>query len=148
MAYTTDTKVKVLLTGVATVNAQFITMAENIINGKLASKYAVPFTGTTPPLIETLATDIAAYFCMRTLFTDDSQNKSDWTTTFKESMKILDDIAAGKIPVVDAAGLELARSIEPMYSNNKDYNPVFDVDAVEDQQIDTTRLEDIANSKE
>ena len=147
MAYTTDTKIKVLLTGVATVNAQFITMAENIINGKIASKYSVPFT-VVPPLIETLATDIAAYFCMRTLFTDDSQNKSEWTATFKESMKILDEIADGRLPVIDSTGTEVARNIEPMYSNTKDYTPVFDVDSIENQIVDSDRSEDIANSKD
>ena len=146
--YTTVANVQVLLVGIAAadVNVLYLTMADNIINSKLGSRYVVPFT-TTPPIIQTIATDIAAYYTMRALFTQDSQNKSEWTSTYKESIKMLDEIAEGKVPVIDAAGVELAHIVEPISSNNQSFNPTFDMDTIDNSVIDEDLIDDIRGKK-
>lgn len=147
MAYTTETKVKVLLTGVSSVNAQFITMAESVINAKLGGRYTVPFT-TTPPLIESIATGLAAYFCMQALFTADSQNSSAWVESVgKMWMDLLNAIADGITPLVDSTGAEISVK-NNLLSTTAGYTPVFDVDGIESQVVDPDRLDDIAAAKE
>ena len=153
MAYCTAAQVRELLPKVTTTALgntaveAMIARAEAYINGKLACRYTVPFT-TVPPLITTLATEIAAYFVMRTLFTQDSQNQSEWTVTFMEAMKMLDDIVTGKCVIVNTSGAEVSFSADPVSSNNQEYTPVFDVDEVENSVIDPDLLEDIADEKD
>ena len=126
-----------------------ITRAENIINHYLSKRYTVPFT-TVPPLIETLTIDIAAYFIMRSLVTKDSQNKNDWVDdllkTAKEELK---DLADGKRNLLDSSGTPIAQlEVNDISSNRQGYTPVFDMDAVENQNVDSDLLTDIANERD
>lgn len=148
MAYTTVANVQSLLLGVATVDIKilYLTMADNIINAKIGSRYTIPFT-TTPPIIETIATDLSAYYTMRALFTNDSQNKSEWVASYKEAMKMLDDIADGKIPVVDISGNELAYKVQSLQSSNEDYHPIFDIDNIDNSVIDDNLITEIQDAK-
>jgi len=116
VTYCTHTEVRAILTGVtATVMDQaaveaHITRAENIINGKIGAKYTVPFTaGSIPPLINTICTDIACYYVMRTLFTEDSENVNEWVSIFKEHIKTLDQIRKGDVVIFDTSGDEETR---------------------------------------
>lgn len=152
MAYTAAANVRELLNGVTSTAMDdtrvgtFITRAENLINAKIGGIYAVPFT-TVPPIIKTLAEEISAFFIMRTLFTEDSVNKSDWTLLFKESMKLLDDIAAGKITIVDAAGAAIGQQADALSSNNSGYPSVFDMDEIENSVVNADMVDEISGSK-
>jgi len=151
MAYSTAAKVRELLQGVLASNdtmiGNMITRADSIIDSKVGLKYSVPFA-TTPPVIETISTELAAYFVMRTLFTQDSQNKNEWITTFKECIKQLDMIAEGSMAVLDSAGAQLAFSGDPVTSDTKDYAPVFNMDEIENQGIDPDLTDDIADERD
>src|SRR3989304_5758039 len=86
-----------------------IERADNIINGKLARAYIVPFgSGTlTPPLINTISIDLSAYFVMRHLYTKDAVNDSEWADKYKMYMEdggILDQIAKGDMAIIDISG--------------------------------------------
>ena len=148
MPYTDATNVGALLVGVvaADIKALYLTMADNIINSKLGSRYVVPFT-TTPPIIVTIATDIAAYYTMRALFTSDSQNKNEWTATYKESIKMLDEIAEGRVPVVDASGNELPHKTQSLSSNTQDFHTTFDMDNLDNSVIDNDLIDEIQGAK-
>lgn len=146
--YTSAANVQSLLVGVVVgdIKTMYLTMADNIINSKLGSRYAVPFT-TTPPIIETIATDLAAYFTMRALFTQDSQNKSEWVASYKEAIKMLDEIAQGKVPVISATGVELAHIAQSLKSSTQTFHPTFDMDSIEDSVIDDNLITEIGDAK-
>ncbi len=153
--YSTATEVRDLLPKVTTVVMgdtaveTKITDADRMINTKLGNKYTVPFsTSSVPPLINTLSKNIAAYFVMRTVFTKDGQNKNEWTDTFKEAIKQLNELAEGKGVVLDSSGNELTRASEPIESTTQNYHPVFNMDAPEDSTIDSDLLDDIATERE
>ena len=78
--------------------------AEALVNAWIAQRYTVPVSGN-PPLLVTLATDLAVY---RTLalrvFTSERMNESAWPDRYKESMSMLERIAAGDIPLVTVSG--------------------------------------------
>lgn len=151
MAYTTVAKVRSNIPGfdhlTDAVITEKITMADNIINGKIASRYELPFS-TTPPLLETISTDLASYFILRREYTQDSQNKNNWTSEYKLLLQLLDDINLGKIVLTDSTGGEIIPTSYEITSDTKDYIPIFDVDDVEESIIDSDRLTDISDSKE
>lgn len=124
----------------------FISRADNLINAKVGGIYAVPFT-TTPPLIQTLSDEISAFLIMRTLFTEDSVNKNDWILMFRESLKMLDEIAAGKVTLVDSTGVAISVQTHAISSNNGDYTPTFDMDDSEDQAVDADLLQAIEDAR-
>ena len=153
MAYTAATNVRELLQGVTaaamddTRMGTFITRAENIINAKIGGIYTVPFV-VVPPIIKTLSEEIAAFLVMRTLFTDDSVNKNDWILLFKESMKLLEEIASGKVTLVNAAGTPIAEQTGALSSNNSGYAPVFDMDDILNSEVDADMIDAISENKE
>lgn len=153
MAYSTATDVRVLLEGVTvTVKSDadiaiLITDADNEINSKLASKYSVPFS-TTPPIIKTLSKTIAAYYVMRDLFTNDSQNKNEWTDSYKDALRTLEKMSKGEYIVLDSSGAELAKSAEVLKSNHQDHHTTFDVDKPEDWSQDDDKLDAISDARD
>jgi len=122
-----------------------ITRAENIINHALSKRYTVPFTAV-PPLVTTLAIDVASYFIMRSLYTKDSQNKNDWVDDLlKTAKEELEDLANGKRSLLDSNGAAIAQlEVNNISANRQSYTPVFDMDAVENQNVDNNLMADIA----
>lgn len=123
-----------------------IIRAENLINVRISNRYRVPFT-IVPPIVETLAIEISSYFIMTTLFTDDSQNKNEWVAVFKESIQTLKDIADGKIEIIDSVGNPLDSRVQSVQSSMQNYTPVFAMDEVEYQKIDSDLLKNISRER-
>lgn len=72
--------------------------AESVVNGFLASRYAIPLA-TVPRLVVSVLCDLARYQLYDDLATDTIKHKHD------EAMKLLQAIAAGKVNLgVDPAG--------------------------------------------
>ena len=93
-------------TGTTALVDTHIVRAEGMVNGMLSKKYTVPFTSTAvPPIIRQLVEDYSCYFTMRSLYTRDSQNKSDWTAEFRDLASVtLMEIVNNKVALVDTAG--------------------------------------------
>ena len=129
-----------------------ITRADNIINTRLSKRYTIPFsTGTaTPPVIKTISTDLSAYFVMRSLFTKDSQNKTDWVDDLKfMALDTLKKIESGETKLFDINNDEIAQlEVEDLSSNTQDYAPIFNVDSDLNQAVDSDRLDDISEARE
>ena len=126
----------------------FAADAEGLVNAKLSRLYTVPVVGG-PPVLGTLATDIALYRLLALrLFTQEQLNASPWVDRYKEAMDILDDIAAGEITLVTTAGgvVEGVTTGEP-WSNTLDYTPTFAEDAFESSVVDPDKLDAIANRR-
>ena len=162
MAYCTFTEVigtGGILTGIgtntvgSTAVGLHITRADNIINGNL-SIFGAPFgPANIPPIVKTVSIDISGHFVMRTLFTQESQNKSEWTgTLYSNAMKILGELVNGKMLLLDSTGAVIEMTeIEAesdIKSNTEGYSPTFAEDIEVNQTLDSDKLDDIASERE
>jgi phage gp36-like protein len=152
MAYTTVANVRAVVrkvTAAVMTDAEitaFIVKGDAVVNSKIASRYSLPLA-STPPLLETISTDIAAYYIMRTLFTRDGQNRNEWIDDYRASMKLLDEIRNGDTVLVDTTGAEVGTKSGGLYSTTSDYTPAFDMDDPENQQVDHDLIESIADER-
>jgi len=93
---------------VATIN-RHITRADAKINSIISKQYAVPLS-PTPPLIASIAEDIATYYTCRSFFTQDNYNKLDSMFEFMtDALKDLGQIALGNINLVDTSGSQIPK---------------------------------------
>ena len=100
---------------------------------------------TPPPLLTMIATDLALYRTLSLrLFTQEQINKSPWVDKFKEAMELLDEIAAGEIPLeVDGEIVDANAANLKIASNTQGYVPTFAEDDAMQQQVDPDKLDDI-----
>ena len=127
----------------------FITKAENIVNGKLSKRFTVPFA-VTPPMVKTLTIDIAAFYVLRTLYTQEAQNTSNWALEiYKEAMTLLDEIASGQKELLDVDGVIIPEFLgdAKIYSQSKNFIPTFDIDDPLEWRISPGRLKSIAERR-
>ena len=159
MPYALSTTVLQLVPGIVTTDSAtmdalnaHIRRSDDVINGKLARRYAVPFTTTTvPPLVRTIAEDLTAGFLFRSLFTRDSQNTNNWTEDLmKKAFEMLDQISAYEIDLHDTAGALITErdSGSRIDSSSENYYPIFDIDSETSWSIDPERLDDISDAKD
>jgi phage gp36-like protein len=153
MAYSDAAAVRELVIGIdSTVMSDadvllHIAKADALINSFVGAVYALPFA-TTPPLVASLSAEITAYYVMRTQFTRDAINSSEYLKEFEKAMKILEDIRDGKLLLFNASNVELGKSGNIIKSNNQDYNPTFDMADTLDQNVDARLIKDIATARE
>lgn len=130
-----------------TVVGHFITKADAFIDSKIAARYALPLTAT-PEIIKSLSADIASYYIMRREFTQDSQNKSQWTDEYSKALTVLDAIAAGKTQLLyPTTNVAIPVRTGALASTTGDYTPTFNVDDPECQSVDPTRLDAISEER-
>ena len=162
MAYSTYTSILTILPGLpqtSTANgwtettivvAKHITRADSIIDGMISQRYDTPVSNA--PLLNTLSEDITAYFTYRSFYTQDNMNRSEYFDDLRsDAMEVLEKIRKGDINLVDTAGsaiLEPSTSTQSIVdSNNKDYQPFFDVDSEYDWKFDDDLIEDIRDKR-
>ena len=137
--------------GTSTVSS-YITKADSIINAKLQALGAPFDDGTdTPPVIKTISVDISGYYVMRSLYRDESQNKSEWTKElYDNAIDLLDQIAEGDVKLVDVDGneIEFTGNADDTESNTMDYTPTFDEANTINQTVSPSKLDDIADDKD
>lgn len=109
-----------------------IRRVDGLINGKCARRYSVPFN-PVPPYIRTLAEDIVCYYVMRTYYSQDAQNKSEYLEEFKDkALEDLDAIMKGDIDLVDTSGsavpVQEDEVVDLISSNTQNFQPFFDID--------------------
>ncbi len=129
----------------SSVIASHIEAADSIINGKLASMYTVPISGSN--LLQTIATDLACYRLLRRQFTQERKNKSEWPDSFKNAGEDLDEVASGKMTLTNSAGEVISPRQDIAWSNTDGYLPTFAEDAFENATIDAQKLEDLSNDR-
>ena len=81
----------------ATVITAALSHADNIANGYVGAKYALPLA-STPPILRTWATSIARYF----LFRDGAPEHV--TADYKDAIASLKDVSRGLVALPDASG--------------------------------------------
>lgn len=134
--------------------AQHLTRAYNLINMKLARKYATPFTLTAiPPMCTSLEEDFACYYSMRSLYTRDAQNKSEWIVEhYEKAITILDELADTSnkgLELLGSDGLLVDQRVGASSSiqTSTDYTPTFEVDDDINWVIDQDRLDAIESDR-
>jgi len=99
--------------------------AESLVNAKIAKRYSLPFTDDVP-LLQSIATDLAIYRVLTGGII--IKDEHPWFQRYKNAMEILDDVAAGEVPLVTSSGDVISgRSDEvsgmQAWSNTMDYHP-------------------------
>lgn len=151
--YVTTSAIFTLLPGIdptettALVSAH-ITRAEGIVNSQLSKKYQVPFTTTAvPPIVRSLVEDFSSYFTMRSLYTRDAQNESEWVAELRDfASTTLQKIVENEIGLVDTAGTLLTETWFAT-SSSRNFVPVFELDPATSWNIDPDRLDTISSQR-
>ena len=105
----------------------FIDAAEAEINARLSRRYTVPVPGTIP-ILQSIADDLSVYRVLsRRMFTQDQLKDSIWPDRFKESLETLDEIASGKVLMVDSGGAVVSTlgNVATAKTNVQAYLPTF-----------------------
>lgn len=113
--------------------SRHITRAESVIDSAISRLYTLPFiTGTTttnvPPILRTLAEDIACYYALRSSYTQDGASKNPYVDSYKTALDTLEDLASGKIKLADTSGSLLAVRASRYLSDKEGYTPIFGLD--------------------
>ena len=129
-----------------------ITRADNMINGKISNRYEVSaFSSVVPPLLISLSEDITTYFVLRSIYSSDNQNVTQWLEKFELATDMLDLIRDGKMDLVNTAGsligIRSTTAMSLVDSNTQDYAPTFGEDKVLDWIADTEKLNDISDDR-
>lgn len=121
--------------------------ATRIINGYLEPVYpdSVPFAaGSIPVLIDSLANDLAVCYVMRSKHSNFPPMSNETKEMYcDETKELLDKLAKREMQLP-----ELTSTDYPETSNSMEgINPVFDMDAVENQGVDPDLIDDIRDEK-
>lgn len=149
MSYSTRKELKTLFPKLDEFNMDaagvtaFISRADNMINGKLAERYTVPFSGT-PPIINDVSKNLSMFYILQRHYTQQIPNQSDWVTSWKnEAFETLDGLADGSISLTNSSGaiIEQRTDRQQLLSTTKNWKPVFDMRDEVCQHIDPDRLD-------
>lgn len=124
-----------------------IDRAEAVVNSKLTNRFALPFT-TVPPLVRSMAEDIACFYALRAAIAQDGQVDNKQIERFSPAFDTLDQVAAGKMGLALTDGSAVsANSTSRIRSSTLDYAPTFNLDDPKDWAIDEDRLSDIGDAR-
>lgn len=142
-------------TSTAELICRHLERAYNLINTKLAKRFSVPFAlATKPPMCQSLNEDLACYYSMRSLYTRDAQNNSEWVVEhYDKAMEILNLLAtngAEALDLLDSNGALVGQRVAAtsQIQTTTDYSTTFDLDDPPDWEIDSDRLNDIETGRD
>lgn len=128
----------------------FIDDAEYLIDGKAAKLYTVPFTSTGIPwMVKKLARDMAGYYCLDYLYSQQQVNKNDWVEgKYEEAMELLDQIANDDLRLVYSLSAGSVGVLTPNRARNlvgtyTDIPSVINMDSQWSWDVPGTLLDDI-----
>ena len=118
------------------VNSTFIAPAEAEIEGRLAAKYSVPFTGS-PLKVRALVLDLVWAKYMRT------RDPAMAAAMVEDINRQIADLLSGDEVIVleDGTSVGPSGTDDRFFHTQAGYKPIFDVRPAEDQRIDPDRLE-------
>lgn len=127
----------------------FISDADSLIDGYVAKQYSLPF-GATPPLIFKLSKDLAAYYCLDFLYSQENQNVNDWVIKkYEDALVTLQDISEDKIRLNYSAGTMATMLVAGMMATNLEDIPLaFNVDHILNQSVPDNLLIMIDNDRD
>lgn len=127
--------------------SRHIDRAESVVNSYLTSLYSLPIS-PVPPILRTIAEDIACYFAVRSAYTQDGQNVNQYYPEYKKAMETLELLKDGEIKLSYTDGSTVAvSSTNRFLSSSENYTPIFNVDDPENWKVDPDQTDDIANAR-
>jgi len=92
-----------------------ITYADALINAKIAQRYTIPLAvagvASTPKLIEMLSLEMSTVLMLMAQYSEQAQDTDKgWERRLKVVQDTLDEIASGKVKLVNDSGAEYGRS--------------------------------------
>jgi hypothetical protein len=89
---------------------------------------------------------------MRSFYSQDAQNKSEYLEEFKDrALENLDAIMNGDIDLVDTSGsaipVQTEEIVDMVSSNTQDYQPFFDVDDATEWKFNDDLLDGISDAR-
>jgi hypothetical protein len=159
VSYTTVQRVTQAFPPIASVSnitsgviAQYAGDVEGEINARVGSKYALPLT-VDCPILTAIATRETIYrlAVQRLLiqFPPAQQGQHPMLVQHQGDQKLLEQIAAGTLKLVDASGVQITGDLSntEIYSTTKNYNPTFHEGAWTDMVQDPAKAEDIKSDR-
>jgi len=129
----------------------YIKPAEAEINARIARAYTVPVSGSIP-MLEAIATDMSIHRALTLrVFTAAMLKESAWPKQYERAIETLKEIAAGKLLLVDSAGVIVGEraGTSAAYSNTMDYQPTYhEGGGWNDQVKDTEKNDDLLNDRD
>jgi phage gp36-like protein len=127
--------------------------AEAEINGYLARLYVLPLAPPVPPLLTTLATNIAIYkvYTAVTFSRPQRDVETAWAERYRAAIAILLKLASGEMLLIGADGIlipTLAETAGVAWSNTMRYHPTFGEGNVDGFFVDRNKLEDEASRRQ
>lgn len=123
--------------------------AQAIVNAKVVKRYNLPFS-LTPPLIESITTDLTIYSVLaKTAIIANTTEDGPWPKAYKECMDLLNEIALGTLVLVDSAGAVISQRTDQMIarSSSEDYVPTFSELPPEQSTIDSDKIDDLEDER-
>lgn len=133
--------------------SRHIDRAEGIVMSYAGSRYDVSgfrvSTSTTdvPPILRTLAEDIACYYAIRGSYVQDGQLKQEYVDKYEAAMATLEAIRDGKTGLSYTGGATVAPRTSRFVSSTEEYAPVFNMDKPESWDVDPDQLDDIEDDR-
>ena len=138
--------------GVA-VFSRHIDRAEGMVKSFASARYDVSAfrVGTTttnvPPMLRTLAEDIASWYAIRGSYVQDGGRKQEYLSSFEIAADTLKDLRDGKIKLAYTDGSEVPPRSARFLSSTDGYTPVFGLDAPESWAVDEDQLDDMSSAR-
>ena len=104
-------------------------------------------TTNVPPLLRSLAEDIACWYAARGSYVQDGQLKQEYADKYREMLVQLEEIRDGKTGLAYTDGAAVPPRSTRFVSNTQTYTPVFDMDGPETWDVDPDQLSDIESDR-
>lgn len=129
--------------------SRHITRAEGIVNSYIGARYGLPFTSTAiPPMLRTLSEDIASWFTVRGVYTQDSQLRQEYLDEYKVALDMLKEIRDGDTGLSLTDGSEVPpNSTSRILSSTQGIVHTFNLDEPKNWEIDPDYLDDVSRDR-
>lgn len=156
MTYSTITSIFIMLPGVKnnSITTSIISQYNNRIGGKIDAYVFNRYDPTgwtsaasTPQLIQHISDALVAKNSMKSLFTQDGQNKNEWVNDLaKEALEDLEKIRAGELPIT-LNGAEVSGRTVEIDATREEFTPVFDMDGDLSHAVDPDLISSISDDR-
>lgn len=130
--------------GATELDGTYIISAEAFVEGKLASKYSIPFDATNQTAVD-LVLDYAYYIYMLT------KNEKRAKAVKELIDNVIEALVDGDMDMVTVDGVIIARdesSSDITWSNTINYTPVFGMGDITDMEVDPDQIEAEDNARD
>lgn len=127
--------------------SRHIDRAESVVNSKVSRLYSLPFT-EVPPILRTITEDIACYYSLRGVYTQDGVDNNPHAKSYKDAMDMLDEIAEGTIKLADTSGSLVAVKAARYLSDKSGYTPIAGLDDQDQWKRDSDEISDQAAARQ